>query len=77
MDWLHDLTIRLAQDAGLESGDFSVDPASKGKLLKIARIAAHTSGDRTNAPLLCYVLGKMIDAGYDIDRAAAVIGDGE
>ena len=27
-------------------------------LLEIARIAAHTSGDRRNAPLLCYLLGR-------------------
>jgi hypothetical protein len=27
-------------------------------LLKIAKIAAHTSGDRTNAPLLCYLIGR-------------------
>jgi hypothetical protein len=28
-------------------------------LLDLARIAAHESGDRTNAPLLCYVLGRV------------------
>jgi hypothetical protein len=28
-------------------------------LLKIARIAAHDSDDRTNAPLLCYLIGRM------------------
>jgi len=27
-------------------------------LLEIARIAAHTSGDRRNAPLLCYLIGR-------------------
>ena len=26
-------------------------------LLDLARIAAHTSGERTNAPLVCYLLG--------------------
>ena len=28
-------------------------------LLKIASIAAHTSGERTNAPLLCYLVGRV------------------
>ena len=27
-------------------------------LLKIARIAAHEGGDRTNAPLLTYLIGR-------------------
>jgi uncharacterized protein DUF6457 len=27
-------------------------------ILDLARIAAHESGDRTNAPLLCYLLGR-------------------
>jgi hypothetical protein len=27
-------------------------------LLDIARDAAHQSGDRTNAPLLCYLIGR-------------------
>jgi hypothetical protein len=27
-------------------------------LLEIAQIAAHTSGDRRNAPLLCYLIGR-------------------
>ena len=27
-------------------------------LLKIAKIAAHESGERTNAPLLCYLVGR-------------------
>jgi Domain of unknown function (DUF6457) len=28
-------------------------------LLKIAKIAAHTSDSRTNAPLLCYLIGRV------------------
>lgn len=27
------------------------------ELLDLARVAAHESGDRTNAPLVCYLLG--------------------
>jgi hypothetical protein len=27
--------------------------------LKIAKIAAHTSGERSNAPLLCYLVGRI------------------
>jgi hypothetical protein len=28
-------------------------------LLELARIAAHDSGARTNAPLLCYLVGRV------------------
>ena len=27
------------------------------ELLELARVAAHASGERTNAPLLCYLVG--------------------
>jgi hypothetical protein len=39
-------------------------------LLDLARIAAHESGDRTNAPLLCYLLGR---AGTDLDALAEIV----
>lgn len=77
MNWLHDLTIRLAQDGGIEAADLALDAPTKKHLLKIARVAAHTSGDRINAPLLCYVLGLAAARGYDVARAAELIGDGE
>jgi hypothetical protein len=39
-------------------------------LLELARVAAHESGDRRNAPLLCYLLGR---AGGDVDRLAEIV----
>jgi hypothetical protein len=39
-------------------------------LLDLARIAAHESGDRRNAPLLCYLLGR---AGGDVERLAEIV----
>ncbi len=39
-------------------------------LLDLARIAAHDSGDRTNAPLLCYLLGR---ANGDLDALAEIV----
>jgi hypothetical protein len=36
------------------------------RLLEVARIAAHESGDRRNAPLLCYLIGRVQgDRGLD------------
>jgi hypothetical protein len=49
-DWL-----RAAGDC-IGGGDLS--EADAETLLDLARIAAHTSGDRRNAPLLCYLVGR-------------------
>jgi hypothetical protein len=50
-EWLR----RAAAAAGNER-ELSDEDAQT--LLKIAKIAAHESGDRTNAPLLCYLVGR-------------------
>jgi hypothetical protein len=42
-----------ADRALLELSDADADT-----LLDLARIAAHVSGERTNAPLLCYLIGR-------------------
>jgi hypothetical protein len=39
-------------------------------LLDLARVTAHESGDRRNAPLLCYLLGR---AGGDVDALAEIV----
>jgi hypothetical protein len=39
-------------------GEAELTAEDERTLLDLARIAAHTSGDRTNAPLLCYLLGR-------------------
>jgi hypothetical protein len=49
-DWL-----RKASDA-IGGGDLTDEDVQA--LLKIAKIAAHDSGDRTNAPLLCFLAGR-------------------
>jgi hypothetical protein len=51
-DWLR----RVAAAVG---SDEELDGADADALLKIARIAAHDSDDRRNAPLLCYLIGRM------------------
>jgi Domain of unknown function (DUF6457) len=42
-------------------------------LLDLARIAAHTSGDRTTAPLLCYLLGIAHGGGKSLDELAEIV----
>ncbi len=40
-------------------GDVALSPDEERTLLDLARLAAHESGERTNAPLLCYLLGRV------------------
>jgi hypothetical protein len=43
--------------------------------LEFARIAAHTSGLRTNAPLLSYLAGLAVGQGAKIDDLATALRD--
>jgi hypothetical protein len=55
-DWLSRARDAIATDddrAALELSEADADT-----LLDLARIAAHLSGERTNAPLLCYLIGR-------------------
>jgi hypothetical protein len=44
-------------------------------LLGIARIASHDSEDRTNAPLLCYLIGRLMERAPDasLDELRAIV----
>ena len=41
------------------------------ELLNLARIAAHESGERINAPLLTYLAGVAVGRGADLDAVVA------
>ena len=51
-------------------GVAGLDDAETATLLEVARIAAHESGDRRNAPLLCYLLGRAQGERHRVVRAA-------
>jgi len=51
----------------LELGDDDV-----ATLLELARVAAHESGERMNAPLLCYLVGRAQNGASLDDLAEAV-----
>ena len=51
-DWLKRVAAAVGSDEQLSGEDADL-------LLKVARIAAHESDDRRNAPLLCYLVGRM------------------
>lgn len=61
--WLARARDALAAAAGVEPGELDLDAADERTLLELARIAAHESGERTNAPLLCYLAGRAAVCG--------------
>jgi hypothetical protein len=56
-DWLTSARDRLAEAAGESPDELDLSQADTDELLELARIAAHESGERINAPLLCYLVG--------------------
>jgi hypothetical protein len=73
MDWITDMTMRLASETELDVSDLLVDEVAKETLLDLAGVAAHTSGDRTNAPLLCHVIGRAVARGATLEECARVV----
>jgi len=55
--WLQEARDRLAAEVGADPSDYDLAQDEVDELLELARIAAHESGERVNAPLLCYLVG--------------------
>jgi uncharacterized protein DUF6457 len=56
-DWLSDARDRLAEASGESPESLALSQTEVDELLELARVAAHDSGERINAPLLCYLVG--------------------
>ncbi len=70
--WLREARDAVATAAGVTPSELELSDKEAAVLLDLARIAAHDSGERTNAPLLCYLVGRAQgDASLD-DLADAV-----
>jgi hypothetical protein len=61
--WLQSARDKIAP--GLE-----LSAADERTLLDLARVAAHDSGERTNAPLLCYLVGVAVGRGAELADVA-------
>ena len=55
--WLDEARVKLAAAVGEDPSRYDLSRAQMDELLELARVAAHESGERTNAPLLCYLVG--------------------
>jgi hypothetical protein len=71
--WLTQARDAVADAAAVDAGQLELTGADMGTLLDIARIAAHESGERTNAPLLCYLLGLARHSGTDLETLAGAV----
>ena len=70
--WLADARDALAQATGVPGERLDLSDDDVAVLLDLARIAAHESGERTNAPLLCYLVGRA-QGERDLDQLADAI----
>ncbi len=71
-EWLTGARDALAEAASISADELEFDDADARTLLELARIAAHESGERTNAPLLCYLVGRAQRRATLEELAAAV-----
>ncbi len=70
--WLTRARDAVAAEAGVDPATLELSAADADTLLDLARIAAHVSGERTNAPLLCYLVGRA-QAGHGLDELAEAV----
>jgi hypothetical protein len=70
--WLREARDALAKAAGVPPEELELDEEQTRTLLELARVAAHDSGERTNAPLLCYLIGRA-ERGADFDTLADAV----
>jgi len=68
-DWLEEARARLEAVSGTP---LELTDDMRATLLDLARIAAHESGERTNAPLLCYLLGRA-EGGAELELLAEAL----
>jgi uncharacterized protein DUF6457 len=71
--WLEDARDAIAAAAGVKPEELGLTDDDASTLLELARLAAHESGERTNAPLLCYLAGLAVQRGADLDSFADAI----
>jgi len=70
--WLTEARDALAGAAGVPAQELELDDDAVRTLLDLARVAAHDSGERTNAPLLCYLVGRA-QGGAGLDELADAV----
>jgi len=70
--WLSQARDVLARAGGVAPAELELTDDDVATLLDLARVAAHESGERTNAPLLCYLVGRA-QGGASLDDLADAV----
>jgi hypothetical protein len=70
--WLADARNALVPASGVAVERLELDDDDVAALLDLARVTAHESGERTNAPLFCYLVGRAQNGASLDDLAEAV-----
>ena len=72
--WLEEARDAVAAVSGLPPAELELGEDQVRTILEIARIAAHESGERMNAPLLCYLAGIAVRGGsVDLETLAQAV----
>jgi hypothetical protein len=71
-EWMTRVRDALAEAANIPASELELKRDEVATLLDLAAVAAHESGQRTNAPLLCYLVGKA-ERGADLQTLAAAV----
>jgi uncharacterized protein DUF6457 len=67
-DWLSERADALAQATGVDRAAFDLSDDEVERVLELAGYAAHATDLRTNAPLLCYLVGLARGSGMALDE---------
>ena len=72
-DWLETAAERLAVGVGDNPADYRFDGYEIDRILDLAGVAAHEGGHKTNAPLLCYLVGLAQARHPELDLRQVVV----
>ena len=71
--WLATRADALAAGTGIDRAALELSPEEIGTVLDLAAHAAHESDARTNAPLLCYMLGRARAGTASLDELDEIV----
>jgi len=72
-EWLSARADALSAETGVPRARLELSAADAERLLDLAGFAAHDSGARTNAPLLCYLVGLSRGAADGLERLDRIV----
>ncbi|MDX6470884.1 MAG: hypothetical protein QOF75_2687 [Gaiellaceae bacterium] len=72
-EWLAARADALAAETGTPRERLELSPGDIERLLELAGYAAHDSGARTNAPLLCYLVGLSHGAAKGLEELDRIV----